>query len=90
MERAVTLALGALIFLMGAACAVVARELWDGLRRPRRHGQVDFTIAAARGELLHLDWDDPRPTYRVIDPAGLAVERTLEQPGAPWRVVAGE
>lgn len=60
MERSVTVALGILLFLFGAATMFVGLDVLDVIRKTGRRGEIDFTAAAARGELLHLDWGDPR------------------------------
>lgn len=53
-------ALGILLFLFGAATMFVALDVLDVVRKTGRRGDVDLPAAAARGELLHLDWDDQR------------------------------
>ena len=56
-QAAPYLLIGLLAFAAGwVACAVFGVMTESGCRR----GQVDFTAAAARGDLLHLDWSDQR------------------------------
>lgn len=56
----------ALLLLLAAAFGWVACAVFGALTEHScRRGQVDFTAAAARGELLHLDWGDARVTSSV-------------------------
>lgn len=55
------LALYLLIALLAFAAGWVACAVFGAFADSScRRGPVDFTAAAARGELLHLDWSDPR------------------------------
>lgn len=54
-----------LIALLALAAGLTIRDVVDVIgktgRRTELNAPLDFTAAAVRGELLRLDWDDPRP-----------------------------
>lgn len=49
-----------LIGLLAFAAGWVACAIFGLFADDHRRGTIDLTAAAARGELLHLDWSDPR------------------------------
>ena len=49
-----------LIGLLAFAAGWVACAVFGVIADDHGRGQVDFTAAAARGDLLHLDWSDQR------------------------------
>lgn len=64
----------ALLLVLAAAFGWVACAVFGALTENScRRGQVDFTAAAARGDLLHLDWSDARELPHAADPDLVAV-----------------
>lgn len=52
-----------LVGLLAFAAGFVVRDVFEVVRKTGRHAStLDLTPAAARGELLHLDWSDQRGT----------------------------
>lgn len=61
-RRMTALAGYAWLLLLALAAGWVSCAVFGALTESScRRGDVDFTGAAARGELLDLDWSDPRP-----------------------------
>lgn len=50
----------ALTTLLAFAAGWVACTLFEAHADDHRRGRIDWSTAAARGELLHLDWSDKR------------------------------